>query len=253
MDMQIKYLGVQARFFFFVSFVSFPSFVVSSFAADPPAVAKGKKPATRGDLEMVERLLAARKEYQATLEALRTHYIGSGDVERGRWAEEELVQFHRINKYPFRLELVVPPPTLQGNYNIPEANELYREAMKFKDHGYGQDFNDNQHRAELLLQQLLTNYPQSTQISDAAYQLGDIYDSKPFRQYDHAAIYFERCFQWNPKTHFDARMRAARLYERKQSERSHALEIYREITTHETDPKRVEEAQRKVTELSKKK
>lgn len=251
--MIIKHLGVQARLLFFVSFVSFLSFGVSSFAADPPPAAKGKKTATRGDLEMVERLLAARKEYQVTLEALRTHYIGGGDVERGRWAEEELVQFHRINKYPFRLELVVPPPTLQGNYNIPEANELYRQAMKYKDHGYGQDFNDNQHRAELLLQQLLTNYPQSTQISDAAYQLGDIYDSKPFRQYDHAAIYFERCFQWNPKTHFDARLRAARLYERNVSERGHALEIYREITTHETDPKRVEEAQRKVTELSKKK
>lgn len=253
--MQIKYLDVQARFFLFVSFVSFASFVslgVSAFAADPPA-AKGKKPATRGDLEMVERLLAARKEYQATLEALRTHYIGSGDVERGRWAEEELVQYHRINKYPFRLELVVPPPTLQGNYNIPEANELYRQAMKFKDRGYGQDYNDNQHRAELLFQQLLTNYPQSTLISDAAYQLGDIYEKKPFHQYDHAAIYFERCFQWNPKTHFDARLRAARLYERNVSDRGHALEIYREITTHETDPKRVEEAQRKVNELSKKK
>ncbi len=225
---------------------------VVSFAADPPA-AKGKKTATRGDLEMVEQLLAARKEYQVRLEALRTHYIGNGDVERARWAEEELVQYHRINKYPFRLELVVPPPTLQGNYNIPEANELYRQAMTYKDHGYGQTYDDNQHRAELLLQQLLTNYPQSDKISDTAYQLGDIYENKPFKQYDHAAVYFERCFQWNPKTHFDARLRAARLYERYQSERAHALEIYREITTHETDHKRVEEAQRKVTELSKKK
>jgi TolA-binding protein len=229
-----------------------PCLLVFSTAAEPTP-AKGKKTATRGDLEMVERLLAARKEYKDTLEALRVHYIGSGDVERARWAEEELVQYHRINKYPFRLELVVPPPTLQGNYNIAEANELYRQAMKYKDHGYGQDFNDNQHRAELLLQQLLTNYPQSSQISDSAYQLGDIYEGKPFKQFDHAAVYFERCFQWNPKTHFDARIRAARLYERVQSERAHALEIYREITTHETDPKRVEEAQRKVTELSKKK
>ncbi|MHB1421700.1 MAG: tetratricopeptide repeat protein [Gemmataceae bacterium] len=226
----------------------------SLIAADPPPPPpKGKRPAVKGDLEMVERLLAARKEYQATLEALRAHYIGSGDVERARWSEEELIQYHRINKYPFRLELVVPPPTLQGNYNIPEANELYRQAIKYKDHGYGQDFNDNQHRAELLFQQLLTNYPQSDKISDTAYQLGDIYENKPFRQFDHAAVYFERCFQWNPKTHFDARLRAARLYERYQSERSHALDIYRDITTHETDPKRVEEAQRKVTELSKKK
>jgi hypothetical protein len=215
--------------------------------------AKGKKTGTKGDVEIVERLLAARKEYQITLEALRTHYIGSGDIERARWAEEELVQYHRIPKHAFRLELDVPPPTLDANKNIPEANELYRQAMKFKEKGWGQDYIDNQHRAELLLQQLLTNYPQSDKISDAAYQLGDVYESKAFRQYERAAAYFERCFQWNPKTHFDARMRAARLYERYQSERSHAIDIYKEITTHETDAKRVEEAQKKLTELSGKK
>jgi TolA-binding protein len=226
---------------------------LAALSSAEPTPAKGKKAGAKGDLEMVERLLAARREYQTTMEALRAHYIGAGDVERARWAEEELFAYHRINKYPFRLELVVPPPTLQGNYNIPEANELYRQAIKYKDHSYGQEYFDNQHRAELLFQQLLTNYPQSSRISDTAYQLGDIYENKPFRQFDHAAVYFERCFQWNPKTHFDARLRAARLYERYQSERSHALEIYREITTHETDPKRVEEAQRKVTELSKKK
>ena len=238
---------------FFLLCVLCDSVVSSSFlvAAEPPV--KGKRTGARGDLEMVERLLAARKEYQISLEGLRAHYIGTGDVERARWAEEELIQFHRINKYPFRFELMVPPPTLQGKYNIPEANELYRQAMEFKDHGYGQDYIDNQHRAELLFQQILTNYPQSNRISDTAYQLGDIYESKPFRQYDHAAIYFERCFQWNPVTHFDARLRAARLYERNQSERGHALEIYREMVTTETDQKRVEEAQRKVTELSKKK
>ena len=215
--------------------------------------AKGKKSGAKGDVEIVERLLAARKEYQITLEALRLHYIGTGDIERARWAEEELVQYHRIPKHAFRLELDVPPPTLDANKNIPEANELYRQAMKFKDKGWGQDYIDNQHRAELRLQELLTNYPQSDKLSDAAYQLGDIYESKAFRQYERAAAYFERCFQWNPKTHFDARMRAARLYERYQSERSHAIEIYKEITTHETDPKRVEEAQKKLTELSGKK
>jgi len=253
--MTVKKLAVCVRFLTLLFFSVFSVFSVVRFsllpAAEPPV--KGKRTAAKGDLEMVEHLLAARKEYQTSLEGLRAHYIGTGDVERGRWAEEELIQFHRINKYPFRFELMVPPPTLQGKYNIPEANELYRQAISYKDHGYNQDYIDNQHRAELLFQQLLTNYPQSNRISDTAYQLGDIYESKPFRQYDHAAIYFERCFQWNPGTHFDARLRAARLYERKQSERGHALEIYRDMVTHEIDPKRVEEAQRKVTELSKKK
>ena len=83
--------------------------------------------------------------------------------------------------------------------------------MSYKDKGWGTDYIDNQRRAELLLQQLLSDHPQSDKISDAAYQLGDLYESKAFKQYDRAAHYFERCFEWNPKTQFDARLRAARL------------------------------------------
>jgi TolA-binding protein len=216
----------------------------------PPPAPKGKSPSGKGaDAEYVERLLAARKEYQLTLEKLRSHYIATGDIERARWAEDELLQFHRIAKQAFRLDMDVPPPTLQAHYNIPEANELYRRALTFQNRGWGNDYIDNQRRAELLYQQLLSNYPQSDKISDAAYQLGDIYESKAYRQYSRAASYFERCFQWNPKTHLDARLRAARLYERNLNERQRAAEIYREITTHETDPKRMEEAQRRLTEL----
>jgi hypothetical protein len=223
----------------------------ASLAQTPPAnKGKAKGNGKASDIEMVERLLAARREYQSTLEALRAYYISTGDIERAHWAEDELIQFHRMIKQAYRLELDVPPPTLQAAYNIPEANELYRRAIGFKDKGWGNDYIDNQRRTELLLQQLLSSYPQSDKISDTAYQLGDIYESKAYRQYNRAAMYFERCFQWNPKTHFDARIRAARLYERTLSERNHALEIYREITTHETDPARNEEAQRKITELS---
>ena len=62
---------------------------------------------------------------EISLETLRAHYIAAGDIERARWAEDELLQFHRITKQAFRLDLDVPPPTLQASYNIPEANELY--------------------------------------------------------------------------------------------------------------------------------
>src|SRR5436305_8332996 len=179
----------------------------------PPA---GAKPpgGPASDVELVERLLAARGDYQVALEQLRTNYLSTGDMERARWAEEELRQYHRIPKQACRLDLDVPPPTLQAAYNIPEANELYRRAMLFKDKGWGVDYVDNQRRAELLLQQLLTSYPQSDKIADTAYQLGDIYESKAYHQYRRAAQYFERCFQWNQTTQHDARLRAARLYDK---------------------------------------
>lgn len=201
------------------------------------------------DVPLVERLMAGRKDYQLTLEALRNHYIKVGDIEKARMAEEELVQFHRIIKHAYRLELELPPPSLKGQHNIPEANKLYIEAMRYKDKGWGTDYVDNQRRAELFLQRLLTEHPQSNKISDTAFQLGDIYESKAFRQYRRAAAYYELCFKWNISTQHDARIRAARLYETQLNNRSKASEIYQEIITHETNERHREEAKRRLEEL----
>ncbi len=202
------------------------------------------------DIDLVEKVLNARKEYQTTLEALRSHYINVGEIEKAKWAEEELLNYHRISKQAYLLELDVPPPTLQANENIPDANEYYRRAMQYKDKGWGQEYIDNQKRAEILLQQILSTYPNSDKISDAAYQLGEIYESKPYKQYQRSALYFERCFQWNSRTQLDARLRAARIYDRNLTERNKAIELYREVTTRELDPKRVAEAQKRITDLS---
>lgn len=210
----------------------------------PPA------PGDASDVELVERTIIARRDYQKCLENLRAHYLKVNDLERAKWAEEELVAYHRILKQAYKLDLVVPPPTLKPSVNIPEANKLYTQAMKYKDHGWGNDYIDNQRRSEILFQEVLTKYPQSTKISDVAYQLGDIYESKAYKQYRLAAAYFERCFQWNPTTQFDARMRAARLYDRQLREGPKAIDLYRQVTEHETDAKRITEAKKRLADLS---
>lgn len=203
------------------------------------------------ELEKVERLVAARRDYQLALEQLRVHYWNAGDIERARWAEEELKQFHRIAKQAYVLDLDVPPPNLKPIQPTPQANEIYRQAMAYKQAGgWGKDSIDNQRRAELLFQRILTEFPQCDRIDDCAYQLGDIYESKAYQQYRRAALYFERCFQWNPKTQFDARIRAARIYDKNLQERTRAIELYREITIQETDPKRLAEANKRLADLS---
>lgn len=217
---------------------------------DNPNPKLGNPAAANSDLELVEKLLQLRRDYQKTLEQLRGHYLQVGDVEKSRWVEEELRQWHRIPKRAYRLDLDVPPPNLSGNVNVPEANRLYTWALGYKDRGWGNDYLDNQRRAELLLQQLLSQYPQSDKISDAAYMLGEIYESKAYRHYRRAALYYERCYQWNPRTQFDARLRAARLYDRQVVDRAKAIELYRMVTTHDTDPRRIQEATRRLTEMS---
>ena len=88
---------------------------------------------------------------------------------------------------------------------------------------------------------------QSDKIDTVAYMLGDLYESKAYKQTERAARYYERCFQWNPKTHTDARLRAARLYEK--SDKTRAIEIYREIKTTEVDETRQQEATKRLAEL----
>jgi hypothetical protein len=44
-------------------------------------------------------------------------------------------------------------------------------------------------------------------------------------------------------------MRAARLYDRELQERTRAIQLYREVTTHEVDQKRIAEAQKRLADL----
>src|SRR5262249_23189091 len=172
------------------------------------------------------------------------------DPQRARWAEEELKQLYRMPNYAYRLDLDLPSPKLQPLYNSTAANDLYRDALHYKDRGLGTDYIDNQRRAEILLQQLLNEYPQSTKISDAAFALGEIYESRAFRQLDRAAAYYERCFQWEPRTQNEARLRAARIYDRELRNRTKAIALYRQVLDNDSDPNRLQEARRRIADLT---
>lgn len=220
--------------------------------ADLPSKPPSGKPGTpNGDAELVERLIGNRKDYQATLVSLYEHYTKVGDRERAKWVEEEVKAFHLIPKPSYRLDILdVPPPTLEAKANVKEANDLYKEAMEYKDRGFGTDYTLNQKRAELRLQEILQKHPTSDKIADVAYQLGDLYEGRAFRQYGRSAAYFERSFQWRKGSSTDARLRAARLYDRQLNERAKAIDLYRDVIAHDTDPARIREAEKRLAELT---
>src|SRR5262245_51526214 len=212
----------------------------------PPTI-----PTSRGgsELEFVEKVIEARRAYTNSLKALIEYYRGAGDTRRTQMAEDELRAFHRTPHPVYRLELDVPSAKLQPLHNQKEANDIYRWAMSYKDRVIGTEYTDNQRRAEILLQELLTKYPQSNKISDAAYMLGELYEGRSFRQFERAAAYYERCFQWDPNTKYDARLRAARIYDRDLKDRQRAIELYRAALEFETIPARRQEAQRRLSDL----
>ena len=134
--------------------------------------------------------------------------------------------------------------------NVKEANDLYRSAMEYKGKGFGDDYVLNMRRSELLFREILEKYPNSDKIGDVAYQLGDIYEGRAYRQYDRAAKYFERSFQWVKGSRTDARLRAATLYDKQLNERSKAIELYRAVIDHDTDPDRLKQAEKRLAELN---
>lgn len=223
--------------------------VGAGITADPPKAAPAPK--SGDDTAMVERIIAARKEYQGSLVVLYEYYAKTGDKERAKWVEEELKSFHLMNKPSYRLDIAdVPPPTLEAKANRPEANNLFRVAKDYKGKGTGTDYTLNQRRAEIVFQELLAKYPDSDKIADVAYELGELYESRSFKQYNRAAAYFERAYQWRKGTSTDARLRAARLYDKQLGERTKAIELYRDVMAHDADKDRMKEAEKRLAELT---
>ena len=209
------------------------------------------RPPAANDVQLVERCLAARKEYENSVKALYEHYAKVGDKQRLQWAERELMAYHLTWKPSYNLDVKdVPPPSLEARVNVKEANDLYRTAMEYKGRGLGDDYVLNMRRAELLLREVLEKYPNSDKIGEVAYQLGEIYEGRAYRQYDRSARYFERSFQWAKGTRTDARMRAAVLYDRQLNERSKAIELYRAVIDNDTDPDRIRQAEKRLAELN---
>ncbi len=217
-------------------------------SADPPKATPAKG---FDDSALVERVIAARKEYQNSLVSLYEHYARIGDKERARWVEEELKAYHLMNKPSYRLDIQdVPPATLEAKVNRPEANNLFRIAKDYKGKGTGSEYTLNQRRAEIVFQELLAKYPDSDKIADVAYELGELYESRSFHQYNRAAAYFERAYQWRKGSGTDARLRAARLYDKQLGERSKAIELYRDVMLNDADKDRMKEAERRLAELT---
>jgi TolA-binding protein len=216
-----------------------------------PSAPEGTPPPAASDVELVERVIASRKEYENNLKTLYDHYHRTGDKQRSQWIERELMGYHLMWKPSYNLDVKdVPPPSLEAKVNVREANELFRAAMEYKGKGFGDDYVLNQRRAEIYLREILEKYPNSDKIADVAYQLGDIYESRAFKQYDRSARYFERSFQWVKGSRTDARLRAATLYDRQLNERGRAIELYREEIAHDTDADRIRQAERRLGELT---
>ena len=100
--------------------------------------------------------------------------------------------------------------------------------------------------------QLITKYPKSDKIDDAAFRMARIYEY--LKDYDNAVKNYQRTYQWNPQTPTPARFKTAYILDTQLGRRAEALQIYQEalskITRSDEHRQWVVFAEQRVKELT---
>jgi len=98
--------------------------------------------------------------------------------------------------------------------------------------------------------QLIRKHPSSDRIDDAAYRAGRICEH--FKDYTIAILYYQRAYQWDPKTAYPARYRRACILDEHMHRRAEALKLYQEsLKKEKLSKKRKEFIEERIIELTK--
>ena len=176
------------------------------------------------EVDLVEDMAGRRNSYRGSLKALIDFYEATGDATKLAWARRE---YALMPQYRYLMPGEALKADLQATDSIEVADELYAEALALYNEAGGLLIIIDEDKLRVSLNkfnQLIENYPSSDKIDDAAYKAGRIY--RHFQDYEIAAVYFQRAFQWDANTPYPARFRAAYILDRKLNMKSEALVLY---------------------------
>jgi TolA-binding protein len=181
---------------------------------DPLNLAASADLDRKTEVEMVEEMGRNRNKYIESLKRLQQFYDRQGNQLKSKWAEAEL---KHIKEGPQRTYLVaaeIAGPDLRASKSILEADLLFREGMKYYQEGRGA-FADKKllYMAIDKFDTLITNYPESNMIDDAAFQIGQI-NHLYLKDYTTALLYYQRAWQWaGGQSTLPVRFQIARIYD----------------------------------------
>ena len=180
-----------------------------------------------GETDLIEQMAINRSAYRKYLESLVAHYEKTGNRMKLGWAKSELEILNKIPQYNYIVEAIFPGPRLKATNSIALADYMYADAVRLEKRA-GQLLvlkNEDMLRESLdQYNQLIKKHPSSDKIDDAAFRAAGICEH--FKDYTIALLYYQRTFQWNPKTPYPAEYKAAYLLDRRFSRRAEALELY---------------------------
>jgi len=200
----------------------------------PPAP-KGESVAGAREVVLVERVIAARGDWQAALERLAELYARDGRNFRLALIRNVQQRFDPVRAYSYFLDAEVPPATLRPAEVVPQADAMFEKALTLHKQGKplpGITDYDKQRRALMLFRRLVSEYPNSTKIAAAAFYIAEIY--KEYFNEDLLAVHwYERVWQWDPHIRLPARFQAAVVYDLRLGQHAKAVQLYQEVIKHE--------------------
>ncbi|NLF32152.1 MAG: hypothetical protein GX591_14855 [Planctomycetes bacterium] len=200
---------------------------------------------------LVERVVTARKAYTDAIDALTLYYEGIGEPLKLAAVDNIRRRFDPVRTYMYFLDAEVPPADLKPLTIIPEAEQMFEQALALYEGGrvLGITVDYAKTRQSLLrFLDLIRQYPTSTKIAYSAFYIGEIY--RQFDEPTRAVIWYRRATQWDPMLDRPARFEAARIAQFELRNYEMALGLYREVLQYETfDMGNVKVARGRIAEL----
>ena len=191
------------------------------------------------EVDLVEQVLYHRKHYRQALTDLRDFYIDRGSYTKRKWAEYELADLGKVKPFKYILDAEIPASSLHASDSIAEADALYRRGLDLMErggHGVPVLYREDLMRQALgVFTELISKYPTSDKIDDAAFCMGEIYKEYYKDQEPLAVKWYQRAYTWDPRTPQPARFQAAVVYDFRLHDRAKALELYHDVLKSEAN------------------
>jgi len=220
----------------------------------PPSIKAGSvvKTTNASEPDIIEQMAIDRQAYRNGLESLIAYYSRTGNGMKLTWAKNEMKKLNKVPQYNYLIEASVAPANLRASTSIAEADLIYMDALRFEKKARELIVFTNENDLRMAMykyNQLIRKYPSSDKIDDAAYKIGGICEY--FKDYTIALLYYQRAYQWDPKTVYPARFKAAYLLDKRLHRRAEALKGYQQALEKENlNNKQKEFAEKRVKELT---
>ncbi len=204
-----------------------PAPAVVSFASAGDPLALGADQQIRAsEIQLVEQMVTYRNNYLRELENLGSFYDQQGNQLKAMWVKQEQAALATINMRPYLVVAEIAGADLRATDSIAQADDLYNEAKVLIASARGV-FTDRKklQLARTKLDTLLSTYPSSDKVDDAAWEIAQICD-RDMGEYHEAMYYYQRVWQWNPENQYDARFAVARIYDERFRNYPRACEFY---------------------------